>query len=166
KWIRKDESISVAADIWRLCLSKQIENERIAKRVYLLLGGAGDSFGSTISILRNQGLNLKWSPAGRPRLSASSGIETTLNFSRAIRIAETKDNLINVLKWGKGANLSPHVRSSGIVYSSLNAHLVASWYSSQLDNSWKLALWEFKKVPHSRSTLDIDAVISNYSTHC
>lgn len=166
KWVTADASASLAADLWRLSLSRSTTPERTATRVYLLVGGAGASYSASITALRKRRLALRWSAAGRPRLAALTGLTTHLHLASSLHYPLSVTALREVMSWGHGSHGQPHVRSGTEVFAELRAYLVASWYSSQLDASWKLALWELKKNPGATEVLPVAVYLRANTPQC
>lgn len=141
KWITQKCVKQIAQDIWKLALTRSDVAHADAVRTYLLLGGVGKPFGNTITGLRQLGLPLRWSSAGRPRKVAFPNMQTQLQLEDSLVDANSQDAARTVLSWGKCAGRS-HLRGGRSYMPELNASLAASWYTAKNESWWRLALWE------------------------
>lgn len=139
KWLSQAQSRNVAADIWKLALSRSVSPEGAALRTYLLLGGESKIFSSVLTALRSVGLNLRWSAAGRggniPRPS-------TLSLQGSLSHSLSRNAWASLVGWGS----QPHYRSSPETWASLRASVRSRWWRTiPVDSGmvgWRMVLWE------------------------
>lgn len=140
KWLTQAKAKEVAADIWKLALSRSTQAEATAMRTYLLLGGESDAFADCLSLLRKVSLNLRWSPAGRG--SGKWPDPTTLSLDRSLDKSLGFNSWDNLLCWGE----QKHRRKSPDTWTSLRASLRARWYRRVTTTTgalkWRMVLWE------------------------
>ena len=163
KWLTGTGTETVAQDIWKLALSRSVMAEGRAVRTYLALGGSMAAVSNTLSGLRNLGLTLRWSPAGRGGdWPAPSG----LDLDQAIRTRIGSRALHSLLRRGTHVRTPPRCRAR------LRASLRSRWFRSidELRESegaaWRFLLWELDCWGASKSELDWEVLLPTQRIAC
>lgn len=139
KWVEKAETGLVAQDIWKLALSRSTLPEGGAVRGYLVIGGTMDGVSGTLTGLRNIGMDLRWSPAGRGKNWPSP---STIDLGRAIKSSVGAEAFRKLISKGK------HYRSPPACWSKLRASLRHRWmrgtddFRSASGVKWRYLVWE------------------------
>lgn len=139
KWATSNSVTHVAQDIWKLALTRSTANESSSRRTYLVLGGTMDGIKSTVNGLRNIGIDLKWSPAGKGGKWPKPSI---INLERALKTQTGHKAIRQLLARG------PHIRTPPDCWMKMRASLRYRWYA-QLNSfqdspssAWRLLVWE------------------------
>jgi hypothetical protein len=139
KWLKQAKAVEVGKDIWKLALSRSTTAEGTALRTYLLLGGESDPFSRTLSSLRGNRVDLRWSRAGRqggqlpgPRpVPLLPFLQTTLG----------RKALSSLLSWGTRPNR--HHREPPACWATMMIALRNVWGRRVPGGvAWRAALWE------------------------
>jgi len=163
KWLTRTSPKSVAQDVWKLALSRSNTAELSALRTYLAVGGTMSDLSSTLTGLRNIGLDLRWSAAGagadRPR-------PTTLDLSRTVATPMGAAALRELLKRGQ------HFRNPPACWQKLRASLRWRWVSrvETLRESdavaWRIVVWELDHRTMGNSLIDWSSVMPEKGIVC
>lgn len=137
KWLKERKPKELAKDVWKLALSRNTVNEQGALRTYLLVGGEKDVFAPTLSTLRKQGVDLKWSRRGN-----QSGVR--LPAPRKFSLKRFFDSggenaLSHLCSWGSKPS---HMRQPPDCRDELRLTCVESWEKIVCLRGWRIALWE------------------------
>lgn len=163
KWLTASAASNVAQDIWKLALARSTANEGSALRTYFLIGGSMDVIASTTTGLRNIGLPLRWSPAGRGKVWPRPSI---LELGSAFDAKVGREALLRLLRRGE------HVRTPPACWSKLRASLRWRWYRrvGAFRNSprvaWRLLLWELDHRSVGANTFDWDEEMEHHNVSC
>jgi hypothetical protein len=163
KWLTASAVNAVAQDIWKLAITRTTMPEGSATRSYLAIGGDMNAIGGTLSGLRNLGLELRWSPAGRgsdwPRPSS-------IDLSKAIGTPTGSKALKQLLARGD------HFREPPVCWARLRASLRARWYR-RVDEfmgsealAWRFLVWELDHRNIGDTTLDWSTLLPHKGVIC
>lgn len=141
KWLVQANASSIAADIWKLAISRSNVSEASALRTYLLVGGESKAFSKALSSLRSAALNLRWSAAGR---GAATPRPTTLALERSLAKPLSHNAWEGLVSWGKNP---VHHRNLPSAWSSLRCSLRQKWLRTIPlvgggTIGWRMVLWE------------------------
>ena len=168
KWLTGAKSSEIAADIWKLALTRSTMREGAATRTYLLLGGESKPFSAALSSLRKVGLDLRWSKAGR---TAKASRGTTLLLGPSLQHALAFNAWRRLVSWGKSPT---HYRRAPDAWWHLKATSRETWFRTLAGVeetaetvSWRIVLWELHHWGvHSQDQVDWASVYSNIKFDC
>jgi hypothetical protein len=164
KWLVQAKASSIAADIWKLALSRSNINEAGALRTYLLVGGESTAFSQALSSLSDAGLKLRWSAAGG---GGGTPRPTTLALEQSLSKTLSHNAWEALVSWGKNP---VHHRTPPLTWSSLRCSLRQRWLRTIPlvgggSIGWRMVLWELDhRGVENMSTINWSA-ISHSSTH-
>jgi hypothetical protein len=156
KWAKRSSAEGIAKDIWKLLITRGNTPERSAWRCYLLLGGEQAAFSETLNQLREAGINLRWSRAGRgeTRTTIPANISTFLASSLG------KKSLSALTGWGARKrhyrNL-PEIRSDIMI-----TRRCEPWIQRVEQAKWRAVLYEMHI--HGKSASPLLAAKDLYQT--
>ena len=163
KWLTASAVTAVAQDIWKLAVTRTTMPEGRATRTYLAIGGDMKAISGTLSGLRNLGLVLRWSPAGRGSDWPKS---SSINLSKAIATPTGSKALRQLLARGD------HYRAPPACWARLRASLRARWYRS-VDEfmgsealAWRFLVWELDHLNIGGATLDWNILLPRKGVIC
>ena len=142
KWLKQAKSEEIVRDIWKLMLSRSVNEHGGALRCYLLVGGEGVAFKNTMDTLRRNMLSLKW--------RVDSGATTDFNLNSQLNRPLAHRSLKEILVWGGGN----HVRTPDRCLGMIRCVRRASWYRTLDSIKWRMGMWELTSWGAEAGTVD------------
>ncbi len=164
KWLAQQQTRRVAADIWKLAMSRSTDAENVARRTYLLIGGESGPFSAVLRSLRRVGLNLRWSAAGA---DGKIPQPTMLSLKRSLRHSVGLRAWTSAMAWGS----QPHYREAPMCWATVRASVRGRWLrtvqAEPQSVGWRIVLWELDhRGVDNEYVVDWDAIYSGISNHC
>lgn len=164
KWLKTTATSEVIQDIWKLLLSRATVNEQSAVRVYLLIGGEGDAFRSTLDNVRRHGAYLKWSRTkGKLPEPHVFGLKKVMASSVGYGAFE------QLIGWG--AKDKRQYRTPPSVLKQYSISTRATWFrklglalrgNAGIEATWHAALWEITSRSASKKRFSYATVKAKF----